>query len=79
MAEVQHEAPEQCTHIEVIKMDEELTIKLDVGEVTVLLDAVGKALGQKGLSMKIDENYIESCNEIIEKLNNAIDNATLIF
>lgn len=79
MAEVQHEAPEQCTHIEVIKMDEELTIKLDVGEVTVLLDAVGKALGQKGLSMKIDDNYIESCNEIIEKLNNAIDNATLIF
>lgn len=60
-------------------MDEKLTIKLDVGEVTVLLDAVGKALGQKGLSMKIDENYIESCNEIIEKLNNAIDNATLIF
>lgn len=60
-------------------MDEELTIKLDVGEVTVLLDAVGKALGQKGLSMKIDDNYIESCNKIIEKLNNAIDNATLIF
>ena len=58
---------------------EELTIKLDGNDATVLLDALGKARGQPGLKMKINEEYVESCNRIIDKVNDAINNETLIF
>ena len=58
---------------------EELTLKLDGNDATVLLDALGKALGQPGLKMKINEEYVESCNRIIDKVNDAIDKEILIF
>lgn len=58
---------------------EELTIKLDSNDATVLLDALGKALGQPGLKMKINEEYVESCNRIIDKVNDAINNEIMIF
>lgn len=58
---------------------EELTIKLDGTDATVLLDALGKALGQPGLKMTINQDYIDSCNRIIDKINDAIDKGTLIF
>ena len=57
---------------------EELTIKLDGNDATVLLDALGKALGQPGLKMKINEEYVESCNRIIDEVNDAINNEILI-
>ena len=59
--------------------DKELTIKLSVTEATYLLDAIGKVLGQPGLKMKINEEYVESCNRIIDKVNDAINNELLIF
>lgn len=58
---------------------EELTIKLDGTDVTVLLDALGKALGQPGLKMTINQDYVDSCNRIIDKVNDAINNEILIF
>ena len=58
---------------------EELTIKLNSNDATVLLDALGKALGQPGLKMKINEEYVESCNRIIDKVNDAINNEIMIF
>lgn len=56
--------------------DEELTIKLSVTEATYLLDAIGKALAQPGLKLKIDTNYIKACQDTIDKINDAINNAT---
>lgn len=58
---------------------EDLTIKLDGTDATVLLDALGKAIGQPGLKMTINQDYIDSCNRIIDKINDAIDKETLIF
>lgn len=58
--------------------NEELTIKLSVNDATYLLDAIGKALGQPGLKMKIDDDYIQSCQNTIDKIDDAINNATLI-
>lgn len=54
---------------------EELTIKLDGTDATVLLDALGKAIGQPGLKMTINQDYVDSCNRI----NDAINNEILIF
>lgn len=54
--------------------NEELTIKLSLNDASYLLDAIGKALGQPGLKMTIDDDYINSCNAIIDKLNDAINN-----
>lgn len=58
---------------------EELTIKLDGKDATVLLDALSKALGQPGLKMTINQDYVDSCNRIIDKVNDAIDKEILIF
>ena len=58
---------------------EELTIKLDGTDATVLLDALGKALGQPGLKMTINQDYVDACNRIIDKVNDAIDKEILIF
>jgi len=58
---------------------EELTIKLDGKDATVLLDALGKAIGQPGLKMTINQDYVDSCNRIIDKINDAIDKEILIF
>lgn len=58
---------------------EELTIKLDGTDATVLLDALGKAIGQPGLKMTINQDYVDSCNRIIDKINDAIDKEILIF
>lgn len=59
-------------------MEEELTIKLSVDDATYLLDAIGKSLGKPGLKMTVDDDYIKSCNDIIDKIDDAINNATLI-
>lgn len=58
---------------------EELTINLDGTDVTVLLDALGKAIGQPGLKMEINQDYVDACNRIIDKVNDAIDKEILIF
>lgn len=58
---------------------EELTIKLDGKDATVLLDALGKALGQPGLKMTINQDYVDACNRIIDKINDEIDKEILIF
>lgn len=58
---------------------EELTIKLDGTDATVLLDALGKAIGQPGLKMTINQDYVDACNRIIDKINDAIDKEMLIF
>lgn len=58
---------------------EELTIKLYGNDATVLLDALGKALGQPGLKMTINQDYVDACNRIIDKVNDAIDKEILIF
>lgn len=39
---------------------EELTIKLDGTDATVLLDALGKALGQPGLKMELNQDYVDA-------------------
>lgn len=59
-------------------MEEELTIKLSVDDATYLLDAISKSLGQPGLKMTVDDDYIKSCNDTIAKIDDAINNATLI-
>lgn len=57
---------------------DELTIKLSLNDASYLLDAIGKALGQPGLKLKIDDMYIKSCQDTIDKIHDAINNATLI-
>lgn len=57
---------------------EELTIKLDCNDVMVLLDALGKAQGQPGLMMTLNQDYVDSCNRIIDKVTDAISDGILI-